>query len=76
MHIYMYVVYRYIGIMGHPGTVHGIPGHISVRVPHGCNYKLRDAPGPEVGSVQSRCAASPGGGCDKSCQLCSPRKAV
>ena len=30
MHIYMYVVYRYIGIMGHPGTVHGIPGHISI----------------------------------------------
>ena len=31
MHIYMYVVYRYIGIMGHPGTVHGIPGHISMK---------------------------------------------
>ena len=29
MHIYMYVVYRYIGIMGHPGTVHGNPGHTS-----------------------------------------------
>ena len=30
MHIYMYAVYRYIGIMGHPGTVHGNPGHTSV----------------------------------------------
>ena len=33
----MYVVYRYIGIMGHPGTVHGNPGHTSV-IPYSTMY--------------------------------------